>query len=115
MLTLFLLSHGQTAASLGPIPSDDFVDQFDRALETVKPIADEVFKRKFNVAVAMHWTMPPQNLWLNRAVANLDEIKQTKKMHDLKKHPGLHNKSGRIGFLGHGSVVEFRNIRIKEL
>jgi len=47
--------------------------------------------------------------------ANLDEIKQTDNMHDLKKHPGLHNKSGRIGFLGHGSVVWFRNIRIKDL
>jgi 3-keto-disaccharide hydrolase len=31
----------------------------------------------------------------------------------LKKHPGLKNKSGHIGFLGHGSLVEFRNIRIK--
>ncbi len=47
--------------------------------------------------------------------ANLDEIKQTDNMHDLKKHPGLHNKSGHIGFLGHGSVVWFRNIRIKDL
>ncbi len=47
--------------------------------------------------------------------ANLDEIKQTDKMHDLAKHPGLHNKSGHIGFLGHGSVVEFRNIRVKDL
>lgn len=33
----------------------------------------------------------------------------------LKKHPGLKNKSGHIGFLGHGSPVEFRNIRIKAL
>ena len=33
----------------------------------------------------------------------------------LKKHPGLRNKSGHIGFLGHGSLVEFRNIRIKAL
>jgi hypothetical protein len=33
----------------------------------------------------------------------------------LKKHPGLRNKSGRIGFLGHGSLVEFRKIRIKVL
>jgi hypothetical protein len=33
----------------------------------------------------------------------------------LKKHPGLKNKSGHIGFLGHGSLVEFRNIRIKVL
>ncbi len=33
----------------------------------------------------------------------------------LKKHPGLKRTSGHIGFLGHGSLVEFRNIRIREL
>jgi len=27
----------------------------------------------------------------------------------------LKRKTGHIGFLGHGSVVRFRNIRIKEL
>ena len=34
---------------------------------------------------------------------------------DGKDHPGLLNKSGHIGFLGHGSVVKFKNIRIKTL
>lgn len=34
---------------------------------------------------------------------------------DHKEHPGLFNKKGHIGFLGHGSPVKFRNIRIKEL
>ncbi|MCK5467136.1 MAG: DUF1080 domain-containing protein, partial [Cyclobacteriaceae bacterium] len=34
---------------------------------------------------------------------------------DGKEHPGLNNEKGHIGFLGHGSVVRFRNIRIKEL
>jgi HEAT repeat protein len=34
---------------------------------------------------------------------------------DHKEHPGLFNKTGHIGFLGHGSVVQFRYIRIKEL
>lgn len=34
---------------------------------------------------------------------------------DGKNHPGLERSSGHIGFLGHGSVVWFRNIRIKEL
>ncbi len=33
----------------------------------------------------------------------------------LKRHPGLKRPSGYIGFLGHGSRMEFRNIRIKEL
>jgi hypothetical protein len=34
---------------------------------------------------------------------------------DHQDHPGLKNKKGHIGFLGHGSVVRFRNIRIKDL
>jgi len=34
---------------------------------------------------------------------------------DGKKHPGLKNKKGHIGFLGHGDVVKFRSIRIKEM
>ena len=33
---------------------------------------------------------------------------------DHRDHPGLKRSSGHIGFLGHGSIVEFRNIRIKE-
>jgi HEAT repeat protein len=34
---------------------------------------------------------------------------------DGRDHPGLQRKSGHIGFLGHGSVLWYRNIRIKEL
>ena len=34
---------------------------------------------------------------------------------DGQKHPGLTRDSGHIGFLGHGSPVQFRNIRIKNL
>jgi hypothetical protein len=44
--------------------------------------------------------------------ANLDDVKDEAK---LKKHPGLANTKGHIGFLGHGARVEFRNLRIKEL
>ena len=47
--------------------------------------------------------------------ADLSEIEQTPDIHDLKKHPGLHNRKGHIGFLGHGTVVAFRNIRMKDL
>jgi hypothetical protein len=43
--------------------------------------------------------------------ADLDKAKPI----DGREHPGLHNKKGYIGFLGHGSRVEFRNIRIKDL
>jgi hypothetical protein len=44
--------------------------------------------------------------------ASLDIIKEPKL---LEKHPGAARTSGHIGFLGHGSHVEFRNIRVKEL
>ena len=34
---------------------------------------------------------------------------------DGQPHPGLKRSTGHIGFLGHGSPVKFRNIRIKDL
>lgn len=34
---------------------------------------------------------------------------------DGKEHPGLQRTKGHIGFLGHGDVLYFRNIRIQEL
>jgi len=34
---------------------------------------------------------------------------------DHKDHPGLKRHNGHIGFLGHGSELKFKNIRIKEL
>ncbi len=34
---------------------------------------------------------------------------------DGKDHPGLKRNKGHIGFLGHGSELEFRNISIKDL
>lgn len=44
--------------------------------------------------------------------ADLDSIRDPEV---LKKHPGLLRTKGHVGFLGHGSRVEFRNIEIKEL
>jgi hypothetical protein len=34
---------------------------------------------------------------------------------DHKEHPGLLNKTGHIGFLGHGDSLRFRNLRIKDI
>ncbi len=44
--------------------------------------------------------------------ANLDDVKDPEV---LKKHPGLARATGHIGLLGHGSLVEFRNLRVKTL
>lgn len=52
---------------------------------------------------------------LNGAVildVNLDDMKDPAV---LAKHPGLKRTGGRIGFLGHGTLVEFRNIRVKTI
>jgi len=55
------------------------------------------------------------NVTLNGTVIldeNLDTVKDPEV---LKKHPGLAQTTGRIGLLGHGSRVEFRNLRMKLL
>lgn len=44
--------------------------------------------------------------------ADLDAVREEKV---LARHPGLHRPAGHIGFLGHGTLVEFRNIRIRPL
>lgn len=44
--------------------------------------------------------------------ANLDSVTDPEV---LKRHPGLARKTGHIGFLGHDSRVEFRNIRVKSI
>jgi hypothetical protein len=44
--------------------------------------------------------------------ANLDDVKDEKV---LKKHPGLARAKGHIGLLGHGTRVEFRDMKVKEL
>ena len=35
--------------------------------------------------------------------------------HTLFEHPGFRRGKGHIGFLGHGSLVQFRNVRIRDL
>ena len=44
--------------------------------------------------------------------ANLDAVTDPAV---LEKHPGLARTGGHIGLLGHGTRVDFRNLRIKEL
>jgi len=54
---------------------------------------------------------------LNGQVILDGDIKEASKngTADGREHPGLMNTKGHIGFLGHGDVVRFRNIRIKKL
>jgi hypothetical protein len=54
---------------------------------------------------------------LNGTVILDGDIKEASKngTSDHKSHPGLLRKTGHIGFLGHGSVVKFKSIRLKDL
>lgn len=54
---------------------------------------------------------------LNGTVITEGDLKKASKNGTLdhKDHPGLNRHSGHIGFLGHGSIVKFRSLRIKEL
>jgi len=54
---------------------------------------------------------------LNGTVILDGDIKEASKngTMDHKDHPGLLRKTGHIGFLGHGDVVRFRNVRVKRL
>ncbi|MEO5804736.1 MAG: DUF1080 domain-containing protein [Verrucomicrobiota bacterium] len=46
------------------------------------------------------------------AQGNLNDVRD---LETLQRHPGMLRPTGHIGFLGHNSHVEFRNIRIKEM
>ncbi|MBN1395959.1 MAG: DUF1080 domain-containing protein [Pirellulales bacterium] len=52
---------------------------------------------------------------LNGKVIVDADIGKIEKTLDGRPHPGLHNASGHIGWIGHGDPVAFRNVRIKEL
>ena len=57
-------------------------------------------------------------VWLNGYLITKGDVSKFKgdgDTPDHKKHPGLHNAKGHIGWLGHGSPVMWKNIRIKEL
>ncbi|MBK6796870.1 MAG: DUF1080 domain-containing protein [Acidobacteria bacterium] len=52
---------------------------------------------------------------LNGVIILDSDLNIVKEPDVLKKHPGLKRASGHIGFLGHNSLVEFKNIRIRQL
>ena len=53
-------------------------EEFDKAIPAVRKVADDVMQKKFGITSLMHWTMPPQNFWLNRPVAHLADLKGLK-------------------------------------
>ncbi len=58
---------------------------------------------------------PHVKVTVNGKVTVEGNINEVKDEATLKAHPGLKRTTGHIGFLGHGTLVEFRNIRVKTL
>lgn len=76
----------------------------------LKPVGEwnsqEVVVKDGNVKITLNGTVILEGNW-NEA--------SKKGTLDHKDHPGLKRNKGYIGFLGHGSELKFRNLRIKEL
>jgi hypothetical protein len=76
----------------------------------LKPVGDwnqeEVYVKGDQIKVVLNGTV----------ILDGDIKKATRKgTMDHKDHPGLSRHSGHIGFLGHGTIVRFRNIRVQDL
>lgn len=76
----------------------------------LKPVGEwneeEVYVKGDKIKVTLNGTV----------ILDGDVKKATKKgPMDHKNHPGIERHTGHIGFLGHGTIVRFRNIRIKDL
>lgn len=76
----------------------------------LKPVGEwnqeEVYVKGDRIKVTLNGTV----------IVDADLKKATKNgAMDKKEHPGLASHKGHIGFLGHGTIVRFRNIRVKDL
>ncbi len=106
------------------------LDHDDPAYRSITPL--QVHGSVYGIIGAKRAVLKPEGEWnVEEIVADGDNIKVTLNGEvivdgnirkatkngtaDGHAHPGLFNKKGYIGFLGHGSKLKFRNIRIKEL
>jgi hypothetical protein len=106
------------------------LDHDDAAYRNITPL--QVHGSVYGVIGAKRAVLKPEGEWnVEEIMADGDHIRVTLNGEvildgnirdaarggtaDGHDHPGLLNKKGYIGFLGHGSELKFRNIRIKEL
>ena len=69
--------------------------QFEQAIQGVAPVVDAELQGKYGVSVGIHWTMPPQNLWLNRPVAKL-ELRRRIGWREMRPARSGRDRGGRI-------------------
>jgi hypothetical protein len=107
------------------------IDDTDVRYKTIQPF--QAHGSIYGIAAAKRGHLRPVGEWNSQVVTcigrrlavelngvsilicDLDTVSPGGRAVDGKPHPGLSNQQGHIGFLGHTSRVEFRNIRIKDL
>lgn len=53
-------------------------DTFYKAADVVAPSVDGVLQSKFGIGSLIHWTMPPQQIWLSAPIQKIDDLKGRK-------------------------------------
>ncbi|MBL8671771.1 MAG: TRAP transporter substrate-binding protein DctP, partial [Alphaproteobacteria bacterium] len=53
-------------------------DGFFKSVAEAAPTVDEVLAKRFGVGGLMHWTMPPQQIWLVQPAGGIDDLKNRK-------------------------------------
>jgi TRAP-type C4-dicarboxylate transport system substrate-binding protein len=51
---------------------------YDKAVPAISASVEKVLRDRFKTNPVMHWTMPPQQLWLVKPVAGIDGLKSLK-------------------------------------
>ena len=54
------------------------IPQWRKAVVEIAPVVEETIQQKFGLTSLAHWAMPPQQIWLNRPLAKLDDLKGRK-------------------------------------
>ncbi len=54
------------------------IPQWQKAVAAAGPVMEDVIQKKFGLTSLVHWAMPPQQIWLNRPLAKLDDLKGRK-------------------------------------
>src|SRR5262249_40434424 len=70
---------------------------FAKAVEAARPTIDTLLKDKFDIVTLLHWTMPPQQLWLSKNPTSIDDVKGNKLRMWSRMHVGMLERLGAVG------------------
>lgn len=93
-------------AHLGEMPGMNVFDlpfvctslpAFERGIVAAAPTIDSFLKDKFDIVTLLHWTMPGQQIWINRKPTSIDDIKGSKLRMWSRMHVEMLERLGASG------------------